>query len=372
MSDTREILICDTECFKNFWSIGFKRLRDGKVLIMEKSARKNLNTERLHNLMTTHRIVTYNGIPYDLPMIFYAISGATNAQLKQANDRIIVGGVKYWDVEDLLGVRIPRIDHIDLIEPQPNAFASLKTLQGRLHGRKMQDLPYTPDHLLSEAEMDEVLAYMVNDLDATENLYQAMVPALELREALSAEYKFNFLSKSDSQIGETIVKKRVEHLTGQKVEKVATPAGTLFRYPAPAYLAFTTPQMQSILDRVKQTDFIVKDDGKVDLPRWLSSEKISIGSSTYAMGIGGLHSTETAQVVHSDDEFQLRDFDVASFYPAIIINSGLYPKALGREFIDVFRKIRDERVVAKRRAQDITKEIAVLERQLAELEAANG
>lgn len=372
MSDTREILICDTECFNNFWSIGFKRLSDGKVLIMEKSARKTLNTERLHNLMTTHRIVTYNGIPYDLPMIFYAIDGASNALLKQANDRIILGGVKYWDVEDLLGIRIPRIDHIDLIEPQPNAFASLKTLQGRLHGRKMQDLPYTPDHLLSEAEMDEVLAYMVNDLDATENLYQAMVPALELREALSAEYKFNFLSKSDSQIGETIVKKRVEHLTGQKVEKVATPAGTLFRYPAPAYLAFTTPQMQSILDRVKQTDFIVKDDGKVDLPRWLSSEKITIGSSTYAMGIGGLHSTETGQVVHSDEEFQLRDFDVASFYPAIIINSGLYPKALGREFIDVFRKIRDERVAAKRRAQEITKEIAALAAELAILENKNG
>lgn len=344
----RDVLICDTECYPNFWSIGFKRVSDGKVLVMEHSHRKQLNRDRLGRLMSDHRIVTFNGMSYDLPMIYLAINGASNAELKQANDRIIMGGVKYWEVEDLLGIRIPRIDHVDLIEPQPNAFASLKTLNGRLHGPKMQDLPHEPDTRLSDAQMDEVLAYMVNDLDATEGLYEALIPALELREALSAEYKFNFLSKSDSQIGETIVKKRVEHLTGERVERVPTAPGTTFRYPAPAYLRFETPQLQTILERVRTNEFIVKADGKVDLPKWLSDTRLTLGTSTYVMGIGGLHSTEAKRTVVSDPEHQLRDFDVASFYPAIIINSGLYPKALGRQFTEIFRKLRDERVVAKR------------------------
>ena len=66
---------------------------------------------------------------YDLPMVIYALSllkkglpqPQVNDLLKKASDRIIKGNVKYWDVEELLGIQIPRdIDHIDLKEPQPN------------------------------------------------------------------------------------------------------------------------------------------------------------------------------------------------------------------------------------------------------------
>jgi len=353
MNALKPTVISDTECFPNLWSIGFKRISDGKLVIMEKSHRKELDLDRLAAIMATHETIGYNWLSYDLPMIAMALSGASNARLKQANDQIIMGSLKYWQVEEALGIRIPREwTHIDLIEPQPNAFASLKTLQGRLHGKKMQDLPYSPDQVLTEAQMDDVLAYMGNDLDATHNLWDALKEPMELRAALSDEYRINFRSKSDSQIGEGIIKKRVEQLTGEKIERVNTPAGTVFPFKAPEYLRFERPDLAAVLDRLKTTEFYVQGNGKVELPAWMEKKQVTIGETTYAMGIGGLHSTESYRAVHSDDDHQLIDFDVASYYPAIIINSGLYPKALGRVFLDVYRKIRDERVVAKHKAAD--------------------
>ena len=59
----------------------------------------------------------------------------------------------------------------------------------------------------------------------------------------------------------------------------------------------------------------------VMMPKELADLKIEIGAGTYRMGIGGLHSCESRQVVRADDDMLLLDRDVASYYPAIIIGS---------------------------------------------------
>lgn len=346
--DPEKTLISDTECYPNFWSIGFRRVSDGKTLVMEHSHRRQIDLDRMAALLRNNTIVGYNWQSYDAGMCAAVLEGFDNAQLKQTNDRIIVGGVKYWQL-DQLGLSIPRRwKFIDLIEPQPNAFASLKTLMGRMHSRKLQDLPYQPDTFLTEEEMDNVLSYMGNDLEGTQEQFDWLREPLEMRSILSKEYETDFMSKSDSQIGEGIIKKRVEQSTGQRVYKVETPPGTTFQYKVPPYLNFQTEQLQTILERVRTTDFYVTRDGKVELPSWLGGRGISINKNTYAMGIGGLHSTEKNRAVHADDEHILRDYDVSSFYPAIILGSGLYPKSIGPVFLDVYRKIRDDRIVAKR------------------------
>ncbi len=364
--DPARTLVVDTECFPNLWSIGFTRLSDGKALVMEHSHRRQLDRDRVLRLMMSNLIITYNGIGYDLPMIWKAIAGATNAELKQANDRIIVGKMKPWHAREVLGVEVPRdcfirkdgsrsdgIWHIDLKEPQPNAVIGLKSLAGRLHARKMQDLLYEPDTALTDDQMDHVLSYMGNDIDNTTLVFDALVEPLALRETFSRDYGVNLMSKSDAQMGEALIKKRVEQEINERVTKVETPSGTTFRFNPPSYLRFTPgSELEAIFARVRETDFIVLADGKVELPGWLSSMLIRLGDSAYQMGIGGLHSTEKNRAVHADDDHALVDFDVASYYPAIIINSGLYPRALGPKFIDVFRKIRDERVAAKNRLKD--------------------
>jgi hypothetical protein len=56
----------------------------------------------------------------------------------------------------------------------------------------------------------------------------------------------------------------------------------------------------------------------------------------------------------------LSDFDVASYYPNIMMKAGLIPKLGGNKglkFIEEYSKIIQERIMAKRRMQDLDKEI---------------
>lgn len=358
------VLFCDIEVYRNFFYVAFKREHDGFRVGFELSDRKQeVEPERLRKIMRANQIVTFNGQGYDVPLIYYAIQlleknvysvAEVCSLLKDGSDAIINGRVRHWEVEDLLGIGIPRLNHIDLIEPQPNAIASLKTLNGRLHGKRMQDLPIPPDTVLTHEQMDATADYCLqSDLDATHNLYDALKEPLELRVALGEEYGQDFRSKSDSQIGEAIVKKRVEQLTGVRPQKVETKPGTTFKYPIPSFMKFETPELRSILDRLRETTFVVNDKGKVDLPDWLAQARIPLGSSVYQMGIGGLHSTEANRAVHSDDEHVLIDADVASMYPTIILMLGLFPQALGEHFLATYRGIREGRIEAKRRGKEL-------------------
>jgi hypothetical protein len=114
------------------------------------------------------------------------------------------------------------IDHIDLIEPQPNPFVSLKTLNGRLHGERMQDLPIDPDAVPTDEQMDILIDYCLNsDLPGTENLWNSLAEPIAMRVAIGKEYGTDFRSKSDAQMGEAMIKRRVEQATASASRRSA-------------------------------------------------------------------------------------------------------------------------------------------------------
>jgi hypothetical protein len=90
------------------------------------------------------------------------------------------------------------------------------------------------------------------------------------------------------------------------------------------------------------------------MPEELEKLKIEIGSSVYQMGIGGLHSTEKSKAFKANEEFLIRDADVTSFYPNIILNEKLYPKHIGEQFLDVYQEIVTRRIQAKKAKDDTT------------------
>jgi hypothetical protein len=67
------------------------------------------------------------------------------------------------------------------------------------------------------------------------------------------------------------------------------------------------------------------------------------------VGIGGLHSQESS-VTHRSipGVHTLRTADVASYYPSLIINAGMYPTQLGPLFLQIYKGAYDERLAAKR------------------------
>lgn len=339
--DARGAVGVDVEVYTNFVVICFKRFKDGRKVAFELSRRTpELDKSFITSILNNNTIISFNGIPYDIPIIYLALSGLDTVSLKRISDNLI-NGSKSWEF-----IRVPRINHIDLMETNPAVKQGLKMIHGRLHGRFIVDLPYAPSSILTYEQMNITTLYCFNDIDATEGLYKALREPLELRVTLGRRYKDDYRSKSDSQVGEAIVKSSVEVALGRRImpEEITE---TNFDYTPPSFVKFIDPKLADILSRLSEAKFWINGFGKVTPPDWLKNLQITINRMTYTMGIGGLHSTEAHRALKSDDNNFLLDVDVASQYPNIIMKLGLYPKAMGDKFLTIYGLLIKERLAAK-------------------------
>ena len=70
---------------------------------------------------------------------------------------------------------------------------------------------------------------------------------------------------------------------------------------------------------------------------------------TYSVGVGGIHSINTPElIIPNEDEF-LIDADVASLYPSMLLNFDCYPQHLGAIFKETYEDIRVRRLEAKKK-----------------------
>lgn len=362
----KPIAFFDTECYPNFWLL---KILDqwGNVYnfsITNGQSFAAAERQRIFTIFDLFTVVSFNGINYDVPMIGGALVGFDTSQLKALNDRIIVDKVKHWE----LGVSDWKpTDHIDVMEVAPGA-GSQKQYAGRIHCKKMQDLPYDPATVLTDFQIMEVSAYCFNDLEVLRALYNALQPQIEQRIGLTERYGIDLRSKSDAQLAEAVIKHRCEQALGRRVYKPDIDWNMTFKYDTPSYIAFTMPQLQHALRLITDATFRLGANSQVVMPPALDELVIPIGGSAYRMGIGGLHSSEK-QVSHvSDDNTILIDRDVASYYPNLILNSGKYPPALGETFAKIYSEIKDERILAKRTAKRVKSEILKLKEELAQYE----
>jgi hypothetical protein len=305
--------------------------------------------------MLEHTTISFNGNSYDLPLICSALTGANNKVLKQLSDAIITTDAPSWQVLKSYGVKIDqRFDHIDLIE-LPKGQSSLKLYAARLGAKTLQDLPIDPSAVITKAMSEQLIKYCFNDLDLTELLFNEVAPAIKLREDMGVNYDLDLRSKSDAQIAEAVIRSELEG-KGVAVRKPTKIPATV-RYTDPNIISFDTPHLNELFAKILNEDFVVEKSGSVKIPTWLANTKINIGSSSYQIGIGGLHSCESAQAVNvKDTDYVLIDADVTSFYPSIILQQKHYPKHLSAEFLALYGQIVKERVEAKRTGNKIVAE----------------
>lgn len=346
----RPVVVCDTECFINYWSIGFSSVDSGRRKVYELTPNSDLDRRAVAGIFRKYRVITFNGNGYDIPMILSAMTpGITNEELKRRSDDLIQLRVPPWVFMEAHRLSIPEFfDHIDLQQVNPGAptMPSLKLCGGRLHSQTIQDLPIDVAATLTPQQIDQIRAYHGNDLALTTDMYQELLPQIDIREHMSEQYGVDLRSKSDAQIAEAVIKVELERRTRRKVYR---PKGEIepFRYKVPSYIRFESQELRELLSRIRRIDFEVDDGGAVVMPKFLSERNIVIGGSTYRMGIGGLHSTEESTTVIPDADHLLLDRDVTSYYPSIIITQGLYPAHLGPAFLDVYREIFKVRLAAK-------------------------
>ncbi|AZF90033.1 DNA polymerase [Pseudomonas phage vB_PaeS_SCUT-S3] len=350
------VFVFDVETYVNFFYVAFKSLDNGKFVAFERSPDRDFNPTKLLWMLWRFCIVGFNSRNYDLPMIELAARGASCAKLKEASDFIIKSGPNYgtekvtpFAFEKKYGVQIGRYNHIDLIEVAPLQ-GSLKLYAGRLHCERMQDLPFPEDHVLTQEDAEIVRPYCCNDLSNTELLFNELAPELKLRAEMSEEYGVDLRSKSDAQVAEAVINSELQKVLGYYPKKPTLSADTVLVYDVPDFVCYQTTQLREMLEVVRNARFYLDGLGSPIMPPELEKLKVTIGGSTYKLGMGGLHSTEKKTAHYATDEIILADNDVESFYPRTILNQRLCPPHLGEAFLTVYEKIVNTRIHAKAEA----------------------
>lgn len=346
-----EKLVFDCEFYPNLVIIGFRGVTSRKIvafyLTAEDAKLNQQQQSKLRWVLDNFTTVGFNSIPFDIPMCELAMAGHTSIQLWSSVQALIVEQTPWRDLLKQYKVKRKHYSHIDLIEVCPLA-ASLKTYGGRLHTLRMQDLPFKPGTYLSEEQKLITLWYWNNDLDLTELIDESLKVQIKLREQLGERYGLDLRSKSDAQIAEAVISNQFEEYTGQRPTRPQVAPGSYFYYQFPAFLQFQTQEMQYVAWLISQTPFVINENGIVGMPPAIKDLLIPIGQGRYQMGIGGLHSTESTVSHVACQQYRIVDRDVASYYPAIILNLGLYPQHLGTVFLSIYKQLVDERLQAKR------------------------
>lgn len=343
------VFVFDVETYVNFFYVAFKCLSNGKFVAFEQSPDYQLNQTKLLWMLWRFCIVGFNSRNYDLPMISLAVKGATCEELKEASDFIIKENNTPFAFEKKYGLQIGRYNHIDLIEVAPLQ-GSLKLYAGRLHCERMQDLPFPENHVLTAEDAEVVRPYCCNDLSNTELLFNELAPEIKLRMEMSEEYGIDLRSKSDAQVAEAVINSELQKVLGYYPRKPTLSEGTVLQYTVPDFISYRSPQLQAVLETVRNARFDLDGLGSPIMPKSLEKLSVSIGNSVYKLGMGGLHSNEKKAAHIATDEIIIADNDVESFYPRIILNQRLFPPHLGEAFLQVYEHIVNTRIHAKAEA----------------------
>lgn len=283
--------------------------------------------------------VGWNLWGYDRVMVVLAIMGYSSTEIKRYSDNIIVDKIPYWD----LGIDLPMYEnYIDLLEVAPER-TSLKLMAARFGAESIIELPIDPAKVLTPQEKQTIIDYCSNDLYCTEVCYDNMIERVNLRRNLTKEQGTNLMSKSDVKIAEAVLKKRASF----KIKKSPVDLSYTFNCTVPEYVSFSNPDLVQLMDDVQSCTFSLSRHGHVVMPDILKDRKIKIGDMVYSIGIGGLHSTEKSRACITTETVRMKEADVTSYYPYLMINAGSEPLSFKGEFIKIYKSIVEDRVSAK-------------------------
>lgn len=357
----KNLTVLDCEVYPNYFLIAFKRVKSGKTFSIEVKGKVSCLSEGqrdiLTDIMSSNHTFGFNSRNYDLPIILYALHQKTCEEIYNLSEYIINNNSHGWQTMKKYSLRHPLdYSHFDIQEPTPGVGAGLKLYGARIHSKKLQDLPIEPGTVLNYSEMENIKQYCINDLDTTIDLYNKIKQRISLREGMVENYSNIILSKSDAQIAEVVIKNELQNNYNTKIKKIKIPENQTFNYKIPDFIKFKNEKLKELLYKIENHSFELDGKGSIKLPDRLAKNTLSLGYSTYKIGIGGLHSQEKKQTIIPNKNQLLIDKDVASYYPSIILNLGLYPKHLGRNFLNVYDKIVQKRLKAKKENNKIVNE----------------
>jgi hypothetical protein len=243
-----------------------------------------------------------------------------------------------------------RVNHYD----NKNRRVSLKRLEFEMDLPNIEEMPihHTKTDMTDE-EIQLTIDYCRNDIYATYEFYLVTIGQtdhplykgnnqIELRQDIYNEFGIPCLNYSDSKIGDEMIKKY--YCQEKNISYGDLPKKGYFRKQVRArdciahYVDFQTPELQAFLKHVKKQIFTLTDEFK---------ESLEFYGNTYTFAKGGLHTENKPKIFEADEDNLIVDWDVSSYYPAIIINNGKYPQHLGKEFLRGYKQMFEKRLELK-------------------------
>ncbi len=248
-----------------------------------------------------------------------------------------------------------KVNHYD----NKNRRVSLKRLEFEMDLENIEEMPIHHSKTdMTDEEIQITKDYCRNDVYATLSFYRITTGdcdhplykgnnQIELRQDIQEEFGIPCMNYSDSKIGDEMIKKYYCQEKG--IDYKELPKKGFFRkeihlkHCVAPYITFETKQLKGFLKMIKETTLGLQDDFK---------ETIRFHDNSYTFAKGGLHTENSPKVFEADDDHLIIDWDVSSYYPAIIINNGKYPYHLGKEFlrgyVQMFQKRLELKPLAKK------------------------
>jgi len=346
-------------------------------------------------LEEVNTMIGYNNIFYDSPMLHYFIHKCMNLRGSEAVRKMFNYSVKL--IKALYPPKIhpikPQIDLFKINHFDNKArMTSLKLLEFNLRAKNLQSLPYPFDTELTKEEIWEVIDYNDNDLDATELVYNETKPEIVLREKMSPMFNIDFTNFNSTKMGEHILISKIIEELGEEVmynqvpqsngsvKKVVrnTKRDTIdFSNVVFDYVEFKTEPFQKLLQwfksqvitetkgvfskisvdnlevleghyatkelkwHPKKEEFVLKNT--INTKNELKTLNVVYKDFRYDFGVGGIHGCIESGIYDADENHDIIDIDVASFYPNIGIKNKIYPEHIGPAFCPIYFSIYIER-----------------------------
>ena len=346
-------IVYDIEVFINCFHCTCYNTETEAIYKFEISERKNEVKELCEFFITTDfYFIGYNNIHYDNPIINYCLEFFSSCDFpywKICNSIFNLSKV-ITDKESSLDLwkrwkyatKFPTLDLLTMLYSTALR-VSLKEMQVTMHYKNVQEFITDWKAPLDIDKIDEMIQYNINDVMSTTELLNRCKKDIDLRINIEDEYRIKCLSKDGVNIGMEILKQKYLEKTGLQWEQIRDLRSPMEYIPLKDVIlpkiSYTTPILQNLLKRLKMA---VVSPGRKGL-----EEQFILDGVKISVGVGGIHSKNTAEIIKPADDEVLLDCDAASLYPSLLISYGFYPKHLGTAFLEVYSGIKDERIEAK-------------------------
>ncbi len=376
------VYVYDIEVFQNIFHCSVKNTETNNIYKFEISERKNQLRELVKFFKQVDKYITwgdyyttniniptniifcgYNNLHYDNPIINYIIE--YEDKLMQYNIPTICSSIfnlsktitassednidewKHWKYQ----IWFDTFDILTMLYSN-KLRVGLKEIQVTMQYPNVQEFVCDWTKPLPLEDFDSMIDYNINDIESTSELLNRCKKDVDLRIAIEDEYGVRVLSKDGVNIGMKILTQKYLEKTGLTwwdIKDLRSPMSVIpLKDVILPFIKYDSPILQRVLDDMKNQ---IVSPGRKGY-----ENKFVFNNLRYSVGVGGIHSVNSPEIIIPRDDEMLIDIDVASLYPSMLIEYEFYPKHLGKEFLEVYKQIKDERIEAKHNGDKVKNE----------------